>query len=174
MHVGRRQRSDLVCKSAAEAAGKGRNGTEGRAGWDDHGSFFFFRCVRVCANPPRVSAGLRGGFAGRELPGEGQSRRRQPVHRAPPAPPGTYLVPVPGRLQPRLRARRSFPRAAAPASAGPTLHPPALNSLLPLSRGPPRFRRCRACGAAGGARGGCASIAALHKAIWFFKSPLPV
>lgn len=42
MHVvGRRQPSDLVCKSAAEAAGKGRNGAEGRAGWDDHGSLFF-------------------------------------------------------------------------------------------------------------------------------------
>lgn len=41
MHAGRRQRSDLVRKSAAEAAGKGRNGTEGRAGWDDHGSLFF-------------------------------------------------------------------------------------------------------------------------------------
>lgn len=132
---------------------------------------YFFRCVRVCADPPRVSAGLRGGFAGRELPGEGQSRRRQPVHRAPPAPPGTYLVRgrSPPPPAPSLRARRSFPGAAAPASAGPTLHPPALNSLLPLGRGPPRFRRCRACGAAGGARGGCASIAALHKAIWFLN-----
>lgn len=112
----------------------------------------------------------RGGFAGRELPGEGQSCRRPPLYRAPPSPPGTYLVhgrspppPAPSPRPPEL------PRGSAPASAGPTLHPPTLNSLLPLGRGAPRFRRCRACGAAGGARGGCASIAALHKAIWFLN-----
>lgn len=144
MHAGRRQRSDLVGKSAAEAAGKGRNGAEGRAGWDDHGSLFF----PVRAGLRRSTARVRGaaGRVGRAR-AAGRGGRTAGGHRAPPAPPGTYLVP----------AASSGPISAA--SPGQRHRPgPGLASIPPRgARSRPRAaeppRGTGASGAAGGARG---------------------
>lgn len=155
-------------------------------------------------------AGCRDGFTGRDLRGEGQSRRRQLVHRVPPTTsprPVPFRSPhrgeptfVPGRPSPATGGVRREPAASspgsAPAAASPGerhrpppglphifLSPPphAFNSFL--SPDPPRFRRCKSAqapaaveqraglreGGRGERCGGCASIAALHKAICFLN-----
>lgn len=127
MHAGRRQRSDLVCKSAAEAAGKGRNGAEGRAGWDDHGSLFFsgacgFALIhRAC--PRGCGAGSQGESCRERGRGAGGNRC-------------TGLSPL--LRGPTLCAAASSP-VSAPAAASPGQRhrpPPGLPSI------PPHWARC--------------------------------
>lgn len=113
-----------------------------------------------CRSTARV---CRAG-CGADLQGEGQSRRRQPVHRAhpPPPPPRTpppplnpnpapgeptsvrgRPAPVPGsaagtrRLQPRIRARRNFTGGGGRTAPGLPSPPLVFNSFLPLALGPP-------------------------------------
>lgn len=99
-------------------------------------------------------AGCRDGFTGRDLRGEGQSRRRQLVHRVPPTTsprPVPFRSPhrgeptfVPGRPSPATGGVRREPAASSPGSAPAAASPgerhrppPGLPHIFPHISLPP-------------------------------------